>query len=52
VREGLKAYGIAVDPQPPYNWHFGSIQALMRDPQTGQLTGVADARRGGFAEGY
>ena len=52
VRDGLRAYGIAVDPQPPYNWHFGSIQAVMRDPQTGQLTGVADARRGGFAEGY
>jgi len=52
VRDGLRAYGIAVDPQPPYNWHFGSIQAVMRDPATGQLTGVADARRGGYAEGY
>jgi len=52
VRDGLRAYGITVDPQPPYNWHFGSIQAVMRDPATGQLTGVADARRGGFAEGY
>ena len=52
VRDGLRAYGIAVVPQPPYNWHFGSIQAVMRDPATGQLTGVADARRGGFADGY
>lgn len=52
VRDGLRAYGISVDPQAPFNWHFGSIQAVMRDPQTGLLTGVADARRGGYAEGY
>lgn len=52
VRDGLKAFGIAVVAQPPYNWHFGSIQAIARDPRTGTLTGVADARRGGFAEGY
>lgn len=52
VRDGLKSYGIAVAAQPPYNWHFGSIQAIVRDPKTGRLTGVADARRGGFADGY
>lgn len=52
VRDGLKAYGITVAAQPPYNWHFGSIQVVVRDPKTGLFTGVADARRGGFAEGY
>jgi len=52
VRDGLKAYGIDVSPQPPYNWHFGSIQVVVRDPKTGALTGVADARRGGYADGY
>ena len=52
VREGLRAYGITVAAQAPYNWHFGSIQAIARDPRTGALTGVADARRGGFADGY
>jgi gamma-glutamyltranspeptidase/glutathione hydrolase len=52
VRDGLRAYGITVVPQPPYNWHFGSIQVVLRDPATGRLTGVADARRGGYADGY
>jgi len=52
VRDGLAAYGIAVSPQPPYNWHFGSIQVVARDPRTGAFTGVADARRGGYADGY
>ena len=52
VRDGLKSFGITVAAQPPYNWHFGSIHAVMRDPKTGELTGVADARRGGFADGF
>jgi len=45
-------YGILVQPTAPYNWHFGSIQAVMRDGKTGELVGVADPRRGGHAEGY
>ena len=52
VREGLKAYGVAVASPAPYKRHFGSIHAVLRDPKTGELTGVADARRGGFAQGY
>ena len=52
VRDELASYGVRVQPAAPYNWHFGSIQAVMRDPATGGLVGVADPRRGGHAEGY
>jgi gamma-glutamyltranspeptidase/glutathione hydrolase len=52
VRAGLAAFGIRVQPTAPYNWHFGSVQAVMRDDQTGGLIGVADPRRAGYAAGY
>jgi gamma-glutamyltranspeptidase/glutathione hydrolase len=52
VRAGLAAFGIRVQPTAPYSWHFGSVQAVMRDEKTGGLIGVADPRRAGFAAGY
>ena len=52
VRDELKTrYGVNVRPTTPYNWHFGSIQAIERNPD-GTLTGVADPRRAGLAAGY
>ena len=45
-------YGVKVQSSAPYNWHFGSIQAVMRDEKTGGLIGMADPRRCGYAEGY
>lgn len=52
VIEGLKSLGVSVDLSAPYNWHMGSIQLIHRDLDSGTLTGVADPRRGGHAEGY
>lgn len=52
VLDGLAAYGIRVEPTAPYNWHMGSIQLVVRDPADGGLSGIADPRRGGHAEGY
>ncbi len=50
--DGLKALGIEVAPLGDFNWHVGSVQAVLRDPATGALTGAADPRRGGHAAGY
>ena len=52
VLDGLAAFGIRVQRTAPYNWHFGSVQAVMRDEKTGHLIGVADPRRAGYAAGY
>ncbi len=52
VIEGLAALGIRVDLSAPYNWHMGSIQLVIRDQRTGELVGVADPRRAGYAAGY
>ena len=52
VLAGLADYGIRVRPTAPYSWHLGSVQAVMRDQKTGELTGVADPRRAGYAAGY
>ena len=52
VLDGLAAFGVRVDPSAPYNWHMGSIQLVVRDPETGELTGIADPRRAGYALGY
>jgi gamma-glutamyltranspeptidase/glutathione hydrolase len=51
-RELGSAYGVRVQPTAPYNWHFGSVHAVMRDDKTGELVGVADPRRGGYAAGF
>jgi gamma-glutamyltranspeptidase/glutathione hydrolase len=52
VRDQLKGvYGVAVRPTMPYMWHFGSIQAIQREPD-GSLLGIADPRRAGLAAGY
>lgn len=49
---GLRRFGIEVHPLGDFNWHVGSVQAVLRDPATGQLVGAADSRRGGYAAGY
>jgi gamma-glutamyltranspeptidase/glutathione hydrolase len=52
VLDGLASRGVSVRPSAPYNWHMGSIQLVVRDRDSGQLTGVADPRRAGYAAGY
>lgn len=52
VLDGLKDRGVRIQLSAPYNWHMGSIQLIMRDAESGELTGVADPRRAGHAEGY
>ena len=52
VLKGLEARGIDVDLSAPYNWHMGSIQLVMQSDDGKTLTGVADPRRGGHADGY
>jgi len=52
VLDELEAMGVQIDISAPYNWHMGSIQLILRDTQSGELTGVADPRRAGHAEGY
>jgi gamma-glutamyltranspeptidase/glutathione hydrolase len=44
-------YGVVVRTTAPYNWHFGSVQAIARQ-KDGTLLGVADPRRPGVALGY
>jgi gamma-glutamyltranspeptidase len=52
VLDGLSRYGIRTEIRGTYHWGFGSVQAVMRDPATGELVGAADPRRSGYAEGY
>jgi gamma-glutamyltranspeptidase len=49
---GLVRYGVELSPLGDYNWHMGSIQAVMRDEQSGLLVGSANPRRAGFAQRY
>lgn len=51
VLEELESRGVTIRRSAPYNWHMGSIQLVLRDEESGVLTGVADPRRGGHAEG-
>lgn len=51
VLEVLQAWGISYSLVGGYDQSMGSMHAVMRDPETGQLIGVADARRTGFAAG-
>jgi len=52
VQEALKAKGHQVTVRGAMDLYFGGAQAVMMDPQTGQLYGAADPRRDGFAIGY
>lgn len=52
VRDRMRTvYGVQVRPTMPYMWHFGSVQAIQRQPD-GSLLGVADPRRAGSTGGY
>ena len=43
----LEGRGIAVARRPEINLFFGGVQAVARDPETGELSGGGDPRRGG-----
>jgi gamma-glutamyltranspeptidase/glutathione hydrolase len=43
----LEAGGLAVVRWPAINLFFGGVQAVARDPRTGELSGGGDPRRGG-----
>ncbi len=43
----LQARGLAVVRWPAINLFFGGVQAVARDPRTGELSGGGDPRRGG-----
>jgi gamma-glutamyltranspeptidase/glutathione hydrolase len=43
----LEARGIPVARRPAINLFFGGVQAVARDPATGELSGGGDPRRGG-----
>jgi len=49
VRKGLEAKGYKITNRDVY---FGGAQAIMLDPQTGNLLGASDKRIGGIALGY
>jgi gamma-glutamyltranspeptidase/glutathione hydrolase len=43
----LEARGVAVARRPEINLFFGGVQAVARDPETGEVSGGGDPRRGG-----
>jgi gamma-glutamyltranspeptidase/glutathione hydrolase len=43
----LEASGLAVARRPSINLFFGGVQAVARDPGSGELSGGGDPRRGG-----
>jgi gamma-glutamyltranspeptidase/glutathione hydrolase len=43
----LEARGVPVVRRPERNLYFGGVQAVARDPATGNLSGGGDPRRGG-----
>jgi len=45
----LDADGYAVRRWAERNLYFGGVQAVARDPETGELSGGGDPRRGGSA---
>jgi gamma-glutamyltranspeptidase/glutathione hydrolase len=49
VRKGLEAKGYKITNSDVY---FGGAQAIMLDPETGNLLGASDKRIGGIALGY
>ena len=48
--DGLAALSIETAPLGDYNWHVGSVHAVLRRDD-GTLLGAADSRRGGYAAG-
>jgi gamma-glutamyltranspeptidase/glutathione hydrolase len=47
--ESLERSGWTVQRWPVQNLYFGGVQAVARDPETGELSGGGDPRRGGAA---
>lgn len=45
--ERIEARGVPVARRPAINLFFGGVQAVARDPRTGELSGGGDPRRGG-----
>src|SRR3954466_8706131 len=43
----IEARGVPVARRPAINLFFGGVQAVARDPRTGELSGGGDPRRGG-----
>jgi gamma-glutamyltranspeptidase/glutathione hydrolase len=43
----IEARGVAVARRPAINLFFGGVQAVARDPRSGELSGGGDPRRGG-----
>lgn len=50
VRSDMAAAGFKIVDLAKYDWHLGSVQLIWRDSDTGQLHGVSDPRRLGYAE--
>jgi gamma-glutamyltranspeptidase/glutathione hydrolase len=49
VAKGLSAAGYNVNLWKQQNLFFGGLQAVGKDPKTGELSGAGDPRRGGVA---
>jgi gamma-glutamyltranspeptidase/glutathione hydrolase len=47
--ESLEGSGWSVQRWHERNLYFGGVQAVARDPETGELSGGGDPRRGGAA---
>jgi gamma-glutamyltranspeptidase/glutathione hydrolase len=45
--ERIEARGVPVARRPAINLFFGGVQAVARDPRSGELSGGGDPRRGG-----
>jgi gamma-glutamyltranspeptidase/glutathione hydrolase len=45
--ERLEERGVVIARRPEINLFFGGVQAVARDPDTGELSGGGDPRRGG-----
>jgi gamma-glutamyltranspeptidase/glutathione hydrolase len=43
----IESRGIPVRRRPRINLFFGGVQAVARDPSSGELSGGGDPRRGG-----
>nr|MBO2477341.1 gamma-glutamyltransferase [Bacillota bacterium] len=53
VREELRAMGYSrIDVRGDYDLYFGGAQAILIDPETGELRGAADPRRAGGVVAY